>query len=251
MNLDEKIEYLRRKALNKKSSLAWYRKWWGILIIIFLSLILIGCFSFAFLVWRLANNPDEANLVRQKIDKTITNTSSDQVLINIIQGQNNYYLGTTSPQYTLVLFSDFNCSYCQKNSEVVGKLIVKYGDKIKIIIRDYPIINEDSLDLAMGARCAGEQGKYWPMYYKMFELRGEFLVSELSTIAQTIGVNDLSKFSDCLNNKTYLNEIKKDFSDGQYLKLSGTPTWYINGTKVSSGYISFDSWTSLLDNILK
>jgi hypothetical protein len=65
---------------------------------------------------------------------------------------------------------------------------------------------------------------------QMFDIRGEFLVSELSTIAQTIGVNDLSNFSDCLNNKTYLNEIKKDFFlMVNILKLSGTPTWYING----------------------
>lgn len=255
MNLDDRIEYLRNKGFKKRVHSHWYKKWWGILILITLAVVLVYILSFAFLAWRLATNPTEANLIRQtNVNETLINnnsSTSDQVSIDIIQGQNNYYLGSNNPQFTLVFFSDFNCSYCQKNSDVVGKLIIKYGDKIKIIIRDYPIISDNSVDLAMGARCAGEQGKYWPMYYKMFELQGDFSTDGLNTIAQTVGVNDLAKFSDCLLNKTYLNEIKKDYSDGQYLKLEGTPSWYINGTKVSSGYISFDSWVTLLDNILK
>lgn len=128
---------------------------------------------------------------------------------------------------------------------------LKVKDKIKIIVRDYPIISEDSADLAMGAWCAGEQGKYWPMYYKLFELQGTFSVSNLSLVAKEAGVTDINKFSDCLYNQKYLNNIKKDFSDGQYLEITGTPNWYINGIKISSGYISFDNWATLLDKILK
>lgn len=254
MNIDERIEYLKNKGLSKKASHRWYKKWWTISLFVIVGGLLIYLFSFFFLVIHFRNNPSDAELAKQLMNtENITNTSSgdNNTVRKIIESSGNYSIGSDNPQYTLVVFSDFACSYCKKTSDVVGRLAVKYGDKIKIIVRDYPIISEDSAGLAMGAWCAGEQGKYWPMYYKLFELQGTFSVAGLSSVAEEAGVTNLSQFSDCIKDQKYLNNVKKDFSDGQYLKISGTPTWYIDGVKVADGYVSFDNWVTLLDKILK
>lgn len=254
MNINDRIEYLRKKGSEKRASFRWYKRWWAISLFLVIGSFLVYVFSFIFLFFHFKANPSEAELAKQLNNtENIINTTSteNEAVKKILESQGNYYLGSDNPQYTLVVFSDFACSYCKKTSEVIALLTVKYGDKIKIIVRDYPIISEDSADLAMGAWCAGEQGKYWPMYYKLFELQGTFSVSNLSLVAKEAGVTDINKFSDCLYNQKYLNNIKKDFSDGQYLEITGTPNWYINGIKISSGYISFDNWATLLDKILK
>jgi len=254
MKLDERIEYLIRKGNSKKEKSRWYKKWWVILLLSLASLILIYVLSLIFLVNRLAKNPSDLNSFLQS--KNLLNLennlspSSEQVNVKIVEGVNNYFIGSSDPIITLVVFSDFNCPYCQKSAETVANLAVKYGSKVKIIARDYPVIGENSLELSMATRCAGEQGKYWPMYYKLFELQGQFTLADLGSIAQLISINDLDKFSKCLSEEKYKNDIIKDASDAQFLKIEGTPAWFINGEKAGEGSIPFEAWSNFFDNYL-
>ncbi len=254
MSLDNRIEYLINKGSNKRKKSRWYKKWWVIVLIIIVSLFLIYIISLVFLVNRLAKNPaDLGNFLNSRnllnIGENISSTS-DQVNIKIIEGEFNYYIGSNDPIITIVVFSDFNCPYCKSTADTVANLAVKYGDKIKIIMRDYPVIGENSLELALASRCAGEQDKYWPMYYKLFELQGEFTSADLVSIAQIISVNDINKFSQCLSEEKYRNDIIKDASDAQFLKIEGTPAWFINGEKAGEGSIPFEAWTKFFDNYL-
>ncbi|HOZ53284.1 MAG TPA: thioredoxin domain-containing protein [bacterium] len=255
MSLDNRIEYLIKKGDAKRARSRWYKKWWVIILLLIASAILIYVVSLIFLVGRLAKNPaDLGNFLNSRsllsLGENIASTS-EQVNIKIIEGESNYFIGGSEAIFTVVVFSDFNCPYCQKSSDTVTKLAVKYGNKIKIIVRDYPVIGENSLELAMAARCAGEQDKYWPMYYKLFELQGQFTTSDLTSIAQAISVNDLNKFSQCLHDEKYKTNIIKDASDAQFLKIEGTPAWFINGEKAGEGNIPFEAWTSFLDNYLQ
>lgn len=249
MKIEDRIKYLSARSATKR----WYQKWWLILLALLVLAVLVYVLSFVFLFWHLAQNPAEAEMARRQLESGNLGEQSkvDPIMINMIEGHNNYYLGGDQAPFTLVLFSDYACSYCRQTSEVVEQLIIKYGDRIKIIIRDYPIISDDSLSLALAARCAGQQNKYWPMYRKLFELQGTFSVSSLNTVAQLVGVGNLAEFSDCLDRQIYLNEVRKDFSDAQVLGIKGTPTWYMNGMKVVDGHISFANWTTLLDKIIK
>ncbi|MDD3711539.1 MAG: thioredoxin domain-containing protein, partial [Patescibacteria group bacterium] len=147
--------------------------------------------------------------------------------------------------------SDFSCPYCKQSSETITALAVKYGQKLKIIVRDFPILSDDSINLAMVARCAGEQDKYWPMYYKLFELQKDYKELGIGNIIQSVGISDIDKFYNCLDNKKYLNDILKDASDAQFLKIGGTPAWFLNGSKVGEGAIPLATWVSFLDENLK
>lgn len=255
MSLDNRIEYLIKKGKNNKSRSRWYKKWWVIILLLMASAILIYIISLFFLVNRLAKNPaDLGNFLNSRnllnLGENIASTS-EQVNIKIIEGESNYFIGSDNPIITVVVFSDFNCPYCKSAADTVANLAIKYGDKIKIIMRDYPVIGENSLELALASRCAGEQGKYWPMYYKLFELQGQFSSTDLTSIAQTISVNNINKFSQCLTEEKYKVNIVKDASDAQFLKVEGTPAWFINGEKAGEGNIPFAAWTKFFDNYLQ
>lgn len=254
MNIEERIEYLRRKGEAKKASSHWYKKWWGILLLLLLSAILVYGLSFSFLIFRLIKNPLELKTFlnsRGNNTESTTETDNSEANTKLIEGLGTNFLGAQTATFTLVVFSDFSCPYCKEASKTIAALAVKYNNSLKIIVRDYPILSEDSVDLAMVARCAGDQDKYWPMYYKLFELQKTFKDVGIASIIQTIGITDTEKFYNCIDEKKYLNDISKDASDGQFLKITGTPTWFLNGVKVGEGNIPLSVWTDFFDKFLK
>jgi protein-disulfide isomerase len=167
-----------------------------------------------------------------------------------VPDRNNYFLGTSTPKVTIFEFSDFACPYCQQAYPIVRELSYKYRNSIKIIFKDFPI-HDNSLDLAMAARCAGEQKPelFWAMHDKLFTLQGQFATTSLPDIAVSIGANRAA-FETCLASKKYLSAIKNDYTDGQALNIAGTPTFFINGYKVA-GVIPEDKFESMIQQFLK
>jgi protein-disulfide isomerase len=160
----------------------------------------------------------------------------------------NYSSGASSSQLTIVEFSDFACPYCQKSSATVRKFGLKYGDSVKIIYRDFPL-HEESIDLAISGRCAGEQGYFWPMHDKLFSMQGKTEIASLPDLAATLGLN-APAFKKCLSEKKYLNDIKKDYLDGQTLGVTGTPTFFFNGYKIA-GEIPAENFEKIIKEFLK
>jgi protein-disulfide isomerase len=165
-----------------------------------------------------------------------------------IPDRNDYYFGTTTPKLTIVEFSDFACAYCRYSYTTVREIGLKYKNNVKIIHEDYPL-HDESLDLAMAARCAGEQGLFWRMYDELFAMQGKFSTSSLPDLAVSIGANKAS-FKTCLAEKKYLTEIKNDYTDGQSLGLKGTPTFFFNGYKIE-GEIPTDKFEEIIKQFLK
>ena len=248
MSLEQRVKSLNYK---KKKKLTQRKKWWWLLVIVPLSVILIYVLSLALLVRHMSRDPDiirsfvlNNNLSEENFDFDLESPN-----LKIVEGYNNYYLGSSDPVLSLVVFSDFNCLYCQQASEIIAKLAIKYGDKIKIVLRDYPLIGEDSMELAQLARCAGEQDKYWPMYYTLFEKQGQISPSDFPYLVDKIGLN-YDQMVDCLEGEKYRNDVLKDATDGQFLEINGTPAWFINGEMAGEGLIPFQVWDNFFANYL-
>jgi predicted DsbA family dithiol-disulfide isomerase len=169
----------------------------------------------------------------------------------LIEGFSTYYLGTSSPKITIVWFSDFACEYCREGFLTIREISEKYKESVKFIYRDRPAF-ANSIDFALSARCAGEQGRFWAMHDKLFQLKDEELITDkdfLANLAQKAGVIDKGKFLDCLNSQKYLNLIKKDLSDSQELKISGTPTFFVQGVEIS-GVPPLKDFEDIIDKLL-
>jgi protein-disulfide isomerase len=163
----------------------------------------------------------------------------------------DYFFGTSTPKVTIVEFSDFACPYCQIDFTIIREIGYKYKKSVKIIFKDYPL-HDTSLDLAMAARCAGEQGGqnlFWAMHDKLFSLQGKFATTSLPDLAVSIGANK-TVFNNCLASKKYLTDIRADYVDGQSLGIEGTPTFFINGYK-ASGVITSDQFDQIIKQFLK
>lgn len=221
----------------------WYKKWWGIILIIIGTFILISIVAFGFYVASIIktlNNPLEIqNISYQDID--------EEVRIKI-EGEDNYWIGSANPKITIVEFSDFNCPYCRNSFSKMREISIKYKNDVKVIFRDLPLL-DNSTNLHLAGRCAGEQGLFWLMHDKLFQNQGITNLEEVYSIANQIGV-DNNKFKSCLNSNKYINKIQKDFTDAEDLKVTGTPTWFINGQKIE-GDIPYSVFAQIIDRLLE
>lgn len=164
-------------------------------------------------------------------------------------------LGNKNAKITIIEFSDYECPFCLKfYEETLPQLKKEYIDtgKAKLIYRDFPLdIHPNAQKAAEAAECAGEQSdkKYWEMHNKLFENQNALDSASLKKYAEEINL-ETNKFDDCLDSGKMKQEVLKDTQDGYDYRISGTPTFYING-KVIEGAQPFSVFKQIIDEELK
>lgn len=160
-------------------------------------------------------------------------------------------LGPKDAKLTIVEFADFQCPYCKQESDVVRALAAKYSDRVRIIIRDFPIVelHPEALYAAEAAGCAEAQGKFWSMHDRLFAGQDAgFNKTAFDKMAQASGA-DVAKFDACLASGERLKEIKDDQNAGTAAGVRGTPTFFFNGQKVE-GAVPSDIFEKLIQSFL-
>jgi protein-disulfide isomerase len=233
--------------LNKSAAVENQKKWYGttwgkiLLTLAAITLIFAGLFGYAV-------RQTYQNLDRQVSGIKTAVHDANLPAAGLVEGQNNYWLGAAKPKVTIVEFMDFACHYCGLSFPTIREIGEKYKKDVKIIIRDYPVNASYSVELSLAARCAGEQGLFWPMYDKLFLNQGVSDRAGLIELARQVGANT-ERFALCFDNKKYLAAVQKDFDDGQTLAIAGTPTWFINRYKIE-GDIPHDTFIQIIDKLL-
>ncbi|UKA56724.1 DsbA family protein (plasmid) [Arthrobacter sp. FW305-BF8] len=139
----------------------------------------------------------------------------------------------------LVEFLDFECESCRAAYPLVEKLKKEYGDRITFVHRYFPIpSHRNSGTAALAAEAAAQQGKYEQMVAKLFNTQpqwGEKQDSQAAlfrSFAQELGL-DLAKYDAAVADEATKDRIRKDIADGKALGVSGTPTFFLNGEKLT------------------
>ena len=78
---------------------------------------------------------------------------------DLVKAENGIVLGNPAGDVTLVEFFDYNCGYCKKSLSDVMNLM-KDDPKLRIILRDFPVLGPDSIEaskvaLAVRAQISG------------------------------------------------------------------------------------------------
>lgn len=85
-----------------------------------------------------------------------------------------YIKGSVNAAVKIIEYTDFECPYCNMAFPTIEALLAKYGDKISLEYRSFPLsFHADAQKAAEAALCAGEQGKFWEMHDKMFTVMAE------------------------------------------------------------------------------
>jgi protein-disulfide isomerase len=137
---------------------------------------------------------------------------------------------------TLIEYSDFTCGYCLKFfRETWPRLSAKYVDtgKVRFIYRDYPRADRGlGYDTAVAARCAGEQGRYWPMHDQLFTNSGQYASGDFPAYARALSL-DVPAFTACLQRGTHKDAIFRDRAEATGMGFRGTPGFLLLPTAPS------------------
>lgn len=149
------------------------------------------------------------------------------------------FFGSRDAKVQLELFSDFQCPACKTSEQVIKDVQQIFGDKIGYSYKYYPlvVIHTQAFRAALAAECANDQGKFWEYHDVLYEKQPEFSEEQLISYAKDLGLKE-DDFSSCLKSKAKADVVRQDMKEGDDRKIDSTPTFFINGEKVSN-------WTEL------
>jgi protein-disulfide isomerase len=144
----------------------------------------------------------------------------------------SHVAGNPNGDVSVVEFFDYNCPYCRRAVHDVVKLINEDG-KIRLVLKELPILSDDSVAAAKLALASNKQGKYFEMYKELLSQPGKADKEKALRIAKNLGLDtdQLQKDAEDPDIKKALDEAK-DLA--QKLGLKGTPLFLI-GDRVIPG----------------
>jgi protein-disulfide isomerase len=170
--------------------------------------------------------------------------------VDVKVASTDHIRGNKNAKVTLVVFSDFQCPYCEKFNPTVDQVLKDYKDKVRVVFKHYPLttMHPQAQKAAEASECAGEQSKFWEMHDKLFANQSTLSVDNFKAWAKELKLNT-SKFNDCLDNGKMAGKVSADQQQATTAGVSGTPTSFVNGSEVS-GAQSFDFIKGLIDQAL-
>lgn len=165
-------------------------------------------------------------------------------------------VGPKDAKITIVQFADFQCSFCRKLEQSMSAIRKTYATQVRFVFKHFPmnphcnptVKNEKhshACDAAAAGECARRQGKFWPLHDMLYDRQTHLERSNLDDDAAEVGL-DMAAFGACMADPSVGAVIAKDSTEGNAIKVNGTPRTFING-RLFSGVLSED----LLDFVIR
>jgi protein-disulfide isomerase len=137
-------------------------------------------------------------------------------------------LGPENAPVTIVEYGDFGCTACRSwhNARVLEDLRNKYGEKIRFVFRDFPVITPESPKAAEAGQCAYDQGKFWEYHDRLY-MAPAIDVPQLKESAAEAGL-DMASFNQCLDTGRHGPTVDHDLQDAIKRGFPGTPAFLLN-----------------------
>jgi len=141
---------------------------------------------------------------------------------------------------TVVNFSDVECPACKQAHELISDLMEMEG--VRYVFRHYPLsIHKHSLITASAVESARQMGKGFEMLSLLFEKQDDWsgkagIEEKLIEYATSLGLDE-TEFAERRKSSEVAKVVQQDMALGDSLKLSGTPTIYVNGEQVAANFV--------------
>jgi protein-disulfide isomerase len=187
----------------------------------------------------LLNNPEIMLEVQNALESKMDKIQAERMAVAIKEHANELYRPTTSPivgnakgDVPVIEFFDYNCGYCKKAFSDVAQLVEK-DKKVRLILKEFPILSKGSEEASRVALAARLQGKYWEFHRAMLENQGQATEASALRVAEKLGL-DMAR----LKKDMASPEVKKEIEDTRQLAtkmgIQGTPH-FIVGDRIIAG----------------
>ena len=169
----------------------------------------------------------QAALQEKQAGDAIKQNASD-----IFRSSTDHSAGNVKGDVTVVEFFDYNCPYCKRSYLTINSLI--QGDnKVRVVMKEFPILGAGSMFASRAAVASIQQGKYWPFHEALMAVQGKVDDARVMTIAKQVGL-DTDRLTKDMTSDSVTAIINKTNDLAQKLGINGTPAFII-GDQLSPG----------------
>jgi protein-disulfide isomerase len=184
-------------------------------------------------------------------------------LMSKIDVQGRPVRGDASAKVVIINYDDFQCPFCSRMHQTLFPGLIKtYGDKVKFIYKDYPLveIHPWAMHAAIDANCLGEQNSsaYWDfadyVHGNQKGIAGHDQQEAFNNLDNVAGDQankyhlDMAKVQACIK-KQDATAVRASMAEGDKLGVDSTPTLFVNGERLS-GAVPEEQMRAIIDRAL-
>jgi protein-disulfide isomerase len=142
--------------------------------------------------------------------------------------------GPASAPITVVLFSDFQCPFCKRVEPTLEALEREYPGKVRVVWKNFPLdMHPAAKPAAAAAMAAHAQGKFRAMHDRLLAGQAALDRPALEGHARELGL-DAGRLQAAQSAAEA--QVEADIKQGVSLGVTGTPTVFVNGRRVTGAY---------------
>lgn len=139
-------------------------------------------------------------------------------------------LGNPKGDVTLVEFFDYNCGYCKQVFPTLMETVKEDG-KVKLVVKEFPILGNPSVVAARAALASRKQNKYAEFHTAMLSHRGTLNEETIMKIAADVKL-DVKKLQADMKAPEINEVLAKNHQLAEQLGIQGTPAIIVGDTLV-------------------
>lgn len=171
-------------------------------------------------------------------------------------GATEHLRGDGKKGVTLVEYGDFQCPACRAYYPIIEEVFEKYKGDITFQFRHFPLIqiHKNAMLAHRAAQAASNQNKFWEMYNLLYQNQSTWEGASDPTAtfqgyAESLGL-DMTKFNADVKSAATNDIINADIKEGQKLGATSTPTFILNGKKITNPG-DLEAFSKLIEEAIK
>ena len=143
-------------------------------------------------------------------------------------------LGPANAPVTLVVFSDFECPFCQRSEATLKEVRERYGDKVRVVWKDNPLPMHEVAPYAsaLGRLVYAKRGNaaFWALHDALFQDQTR-LMDRAKEEAAHYGIS-VVEVADAIDRGKVKTKLEQTEDLAISFKVRGAPQFFINGVRL-------------------
>jgi protein-disulfide isomerase len=138
-------------------------------------------------------------------------------------------IGNPKADTTIVEFFDYTCPYCKAVEPRLAAL-VEHDKRLKLVLKEFPILHPVSMTATRAALAAVKQGKYKPFHQAMMRYEGMLTDADVFDMAKAAGL-DTARLKRDMQAPDVSDQIISVFNQARAIRVFQTPAFIVSGPR--------------------
>ncbi len=176
---------------------------------------------------------------RMKAEKALSDNADE-----LFKSPADFTMGPADAPITIVEFFDYNCGYCKRAFTPLMQ-ILNENDDVRLVFKEYPILNQDSRLAAKTALAIDDQLQFLTFHTKLMNHQGSITPTVIDKIISEMKLSSTEIASRLDTDKVNQTLARTNQLAGR-LGINGTPAFVIND-KLYPGALSLDDFKTAVN----